>query len=58
MNDDGVQSHAVEEVEREGEGFQLVSEDRSSDLEHGEMGGRGEDLEVARDFTTGGQRVE
>ena len=48
----------MEEIEGKGERFELVGEDGASDLEDGEVGRGGEDLEVARDFLLGRERVE
>jgi hypothetical protein len=58
MDDDGVQSDAVEEVERECEGLEVVGEDGAADLEDGKVGRGREDLEVARDFAARGERVQ
>jgi hypothetical protein len=58
VNDDGVESDAVEEVEAQGEALHVVGEDRTADLDDGEVGGRGEDLEVTADLTARGERVE
>lgn len=58
MNYDGIETNSVKEVETEGEGFEFVSEDSSSDFEDGEMSCGGEDLKVSRYFTTGSERIE
>lgn len=44
MDDHRVQPNTVQEVERESQGLELVRENSSADLEHSEVGGRGEDL--------------
>lgn len=58
MNYDRIETNSVKEVETEGEGFEFVSEDSSSDFEDGEMSCGGEDLKVSRYFTTGSERIE
>jgi len=58
VNYDGVETDSVKEVETEGEGFEFVGEDSSSNFEDGEMSCGGEDLKVSRNFTTGSKRVK
>ena len=62
VQDDGVESNAVQEADTEGQLIQLV-EDGTSNFDDGEfcrlggIGGRGEDAQVAFDFTLGPNRV-
>lgn len=58
MNDDGVESDSVKEVEGQSEGFQIMGEDRSAYFDDGKVSRGGEDLEVTRDFAAGGEGIE
>lgn len=55
VNDDGVQTNMVQEGERGGKGLQVLGDNRTTDLDDGELlrGNRGEVGEVLLDFTLG-----
>lgn len=58
VDDDRVETDAVEEVEREGERLHVVGQDGAANLDDGEVSRGGEDLEVAANFAAGSERVE
>lgn len=63
MENDGIETNAVEEAEVDGELINLV-EDGATDFDDGKFGGvggvgrRGEDAEVAFNFTLGADGIE